>query len=382
MLTLHRLHLKVCPFRVKGWNYTLCNCPIWADGKLNGERFKRSLGTNQWDRALRRVEILERGGELVPVLPSGPSLQRAVQAFLEACRGRHLRDSTVDSYQKTLEHLTDALGTAPVAGIDISTLDRYRAGRKIASTTWRKELETLRAFFAWCLERKWVSENPAKKLKMPRTEELTTLPFTQEELAKLLAAADRISSDDTAETPYIRKRARALVLTLIYSGLRISDVTRLRRSALDPKSRYITLKVLKTGVPQKIQIKQEAVDALTSLPAVSTEYFFWTGRGDPMTCTKNLRRTVQRLGILAGVHAHPHRFRDTFAVQLLTNGADIRTVQKLLGHHSVRTTEAHYAHFVAAHQALLDAATATLDFQPKPARPLLMKTRKNRSRNP
>ena len=86
---------------------------------------------------------------------------------------------------------------------------------------------------------------------------------------------------------------------------------------------------------------------------------------------------MQRLGAIAKVKAQPHRFRDTFAVELLTNGVDIRSVQLLLGHKSVRTTEKHYADFVAAHQALLDSAVSTMNFQAKTAGSLLMKPRQN-----
>jgi integrase len=184
------------------------------------------------------------------------------------------------------------------------------------------------------------------------------------------------------EDAYIRQRARALVWALIYSGLRVGDVAQLRRAQLEP-SGHLVLRVEKTGVPLKVLLHADAIRDLESLPANggNTKYFFWTGRGKVSTITGSLRRTIDRLGKLAGVHAHPHRFRDTFAVELLTQGADIRTVQKLLGHESVRTTELHYAHFVKAHQDLLDRATATLDFRPKPARPLLVKPVKNRRRN-
>ena len=68
--------------------------------------------------------------------------------------------------------------------------------------------------------------------------------------------------------------------------------------------------------------------------------------------------------MLAGVKikGQPHRFRDTFSVSLLSKGEELRTVQLLLGHTSVKTTEKHYAPFVESFQRVLDAATAKLDF--------------------
>ncbi|MCU1330700.1 MAG: phage integrase family protein [Bryobacterales bacterium] len=380
MLTAYRRHLAGCDSKDKGQSYTLCACPIWAYGEVNGARIRKSLQTVDAARALRLIEQIERGD--IEVERKVPDTEAAATEFIASCRDRNLRESTLSSYANTLKPFTAQCGKLPVNAIDTVTLDAYRRERKIAPGTWRKELETLRAFFAWCGERGWCDTNPGRKLKMPKSEDLTTLPFTSEDVGKLLAATSQIFSDNPAETDYIRRRAKALVYLLLYSGLRISDVAPMKRSMLEPRTRHLTIRILKNGVRLKVLLHQSAVDALTSLPATNPAYFFWTGKGEIQTCIGNLRRTVQRLGVLADVHAHPHRFRDTFAVELLTNGADIRTVQKLLGHTSVRTTEKHYAHFVAAHQALLDSAAATLDFErASGSGPLLVKPLHNRRRN-
>ena len=268
-----------------------------------------------------------------------------------------------------------------VNSIDVIALDGFRSKRTVKPRTARKEISQMRTFFAWCKVRKWIDDNPAKLLGMPKVNDVATLPFSADEIRRLLDACDQIGSRDSTAVPYIRRRSRALLYALLYSGLRISDVVKLKRSALDESSRHLTLRTKKTDHPIKVQLHPDAVKALVTLPAKNPAYFFWTGRGSTETYAKNMWRTIQRLGELAKIeNAHPHRFRDTFAVELLTQGADIRTVQMLLGHDSVRTTEKHYAHFVAAHQALLDSATARLNFEPKAARPVLVHTRKNRRR--
>jgi hypothetical protein len=61
VLTAHRRHLQACEHAAKGWNYTLCDCPVWCDGSLNGARYTKSLKTTDWDRALRRIQMLEAG---------------------------------------------------------------------------------------------------------------------------------------------------------------------------------------------------------------------------------------------------------------------------------------------------------------------------------
>lgn len=120
---------------------------------------------------------------------------------------------------------------------------------RVKPRTARKELEHLRAFFAWCQDRKWISDNPARRLRMPLVEGVATLPFSPEEVSKLIAACDRISSTDQAMTPFIRRRSRALVYTLLYSGLRIGDIALLRRASLDETTRHLTVRTTKTGVP-------------------------------------------------------------------------------------------------------------------------------------
>jgi site-specific recombinase XerD len=345
---------------------------------LNGKRIRKSLGTNDAATALNKIAELESGQT------AGVTVADAAAAFLGVCADRNLRLGSLTSYRKTLDHLIAAIGAVAVQDVTVSDLDSYRAGRTVAgraikSGTWRKELETIRALFNFCVDREWCVKNPASKVRMPMTEELVTKPFKREEVTKLIAATDQLFSDDPGETGYVRQRARALVYTLLYSGLRISDVAALERDALS--GRHLTLRVLKTGVPQKNEMHPSAADALLKLQARDPRYFFWSGNGDIITCVKNLRRTIYRLGMIAGVKAHPHRFRDTFATELLSNGVDIRTVQQLLGHRSIRTTEKHYAHWIAAHQQLLDNATALLDFERPTAAPILLKAPQRRQRH-
>lgn len=384
MLTAHRRHLPDCPHLSKGWNYTLCDCPVWCDGRIGaGPRLRKSLNTTDWARALRRMAAWERGEDAPESSRgSGRTIAQAAAAFLESRRQQNLKASSIASYARTFRHVEAMIGKEPVADVQVATIEAYLDSRQIAPRTRRKELEYLRAFFAWCLDRGWIAGNPARRIRPPRIDDIATLPFTPEEIIQMLEAAERMVGMWTEDTPLVRRRARALVLTLLYSGLRVGDVAQLRRAALE-RSGHLVLRIMKTGVPLKVLLHPDAVAALEALPAPggNPTYFFWSGNGDIDDCSKSLWRTVARIGKLAGVHAHPHRFRDTFAVELLTRGVDIRTVQQLLGHESIKTTEKHYAHFVAAHQLILDSAVSSLDFRPKSGRPVAVSPLKNRRRN-
>ena len=98
------------------------------------------------------------------------------------------------------------------------------------------------------------------------------------------------------------------------------------------------------------------VETLKAIPKASDPYWFWSGAGKVDNNTETWRRRLNRLFELAGVkNSHPHRFRDTFSVELLLAGVPIEQVSVLLGHSSVRITERHYAPWVRARQERLDA---------------------------
>lgn len=356
MLEPYRRHLKSCPRRDEGIGWQRCSCPVWCDGDLGGRRYRRSLKTRSWERALDRIKLLE-SGKVDAGLALEVTIGKAAEAFLADAKARGLADSTHRQYTNTLSHLRKAHGTEPIAEITLDVMTRYRASRKIASTTSRRELEVIRQFFQFAADRKWIEGNPAKRLRMPKDTSAPTLPFTADEEAALILACGKLRFATTHEAEFSRLRARAIVLLLLHTGLRISDAAALRRSSI--ADGYLTIRsTQKTGVPIRLLQHPDVLNALRALPE-QTEYFFWTS-GELDTCVHKLRRVIVRLGEIAGVHAHPHRFRDTFACRLLESGADIRTVSLLLGHTSIKTTEKHYAPFVKSHQDLLDSALSRL----------------------
>lgn len=360
-LALYRRHRPECPHRRRGANYIACECPVWVDGRLDGGRYRRSMGTPDWPEAQRRLNAILYGERPSPATGPRLSIGGAVRRYLADCETRNVRPSTVASYRRTLSTLPDIAFPA----VTRSVITDWRAGRNVAPSTGRKELEHVRFFFRWCLGEKLIEVDPTAGIKPPRVDPVPTLPYGQDEVNALLAACGKLASDNPKQTPIIQARARAFLLLLLYSGLRRSDAGVLRRSALDDAG-YLTLRVEKTRVRLKVKLPAAVADELRALPG-NPQYFFWTGRGKPATVIGNLWRTVNRVGKLADVHATPHRFRDTFACRLLEQGADIRTVSKLLGHTSIRTTEKHYAPWMASQQKLLDAATARLDFEAKGA---------------
>jgi site-specific recombinase XerD len=306
------------------------------------------------------------GGVLRPAVSKAQqahTVGEVIENYLEDCRRRGLRPSTLVSYEGTFRHLRAALGEKPIDAVTVEMLATWSAGRKgkskqpLTPRSAIKEIENVRGLFRFAMDREWASKNPAARLKAPKTpKHPATLPFTPTEVRKILTAVETFGPKH--QRAKVVPRIRALVLLLLHTGLRISDAANLTRSRIDWKQRYLTLRQEKTGEPVRIPLSPKLIEVLDVLP----ERLFSQGPGRDSTLKGSLHRSLDRLGEIAGVHVHPHRFRDTFAVQLLSEGADIRTVQLLLGHDSVKTTEKHYAHFVKEHQAILDAAVAKLDF--------------------
>ena len=156
------------------------------------------------------------------------------------------------------------------------------------------------------------------------------------------------------DSPDVDRRVKAFILTMRYSGLRISDVATLAVDSL--KGNRLKLYQAKTGEPVSVLIPQHVADSLRLVKHSNPKYFFWTGESKLETTTGFWRERIADVLAVARVAGHPHPFRDTFAVALLEGGASIETVSVLLGHQSIRVTEKHYNPWVKTRQDALDRA--------------------------
>jgi integrase len=195
-----------------------------------------------------------------------------------------------------------------------------------------KNLERMRAFFRFCEQARWIDRNPATNVKAPKHKALPTLPFSADEMKRILDACERY--------PGKAERMKAFVLTMRHSGLRIGDTIALKRERI--KGNKLFLYTQKTGTPVYVPLPPATVEALGKLNG-DGEHFFTSGKAKPQTARANWSRYLDTVFEAAKVHgAHSHRFRDTFAVSLLEAGLSIGNVSVLLGHSSVWITERHY----------------------------------------
>jgi integrase/recombinase XerD len=211
------------------------------------------------------------------------------------------------------------------------------------------------AFYGFALSNKWVEDNLAKQLKRPRIEARETLPYEKEEMLRILTAAESRIAECQAHGRDNARRLKALIYLLRYSGLRIGDAVGCDTKRLVGGN--LRLYTQKSGTHVHLPLPPFVVKELDSIPKSSERYWFWTGNGKLQTAVADWQGRLLELGKDAKItRLHAHRFRDTFAVQLLLAGNSLETVSKLLGHSSIKVTEKHYAPWVRERQEHAEAS--------------------------
>lgn len=226
----------------------------------------------------------------------------------------------------------------------LSHLDGY--GYSPATTA--RKIATLRSFYKWMLKHELINSNPMMLIRTPKQTKRLPKAIEVEQVEKLLA------SPDNRET--LGARDRAILETLYSTGVRVSELVDLNRSDLDFSSQ--TLHVRGKGKKERIvPLGSHAMAAIRHyLTLLEPDPRFSTLRQQsiedphvPLFVNKNggrlssrsVRRKLDKYLTMAGLDPSisPHTLRHSFATHLLDNGADLRSVQELLGHQSLSTTQ-------------------------------------------
>ena len=270
--------------------------------------------------------------------------EQRVRSFLQFCRTeKGLSPNSLSAYRQDLAHFGCHLGATPVSEVTLDTLRQYldylrQAG--LSSRSIARKVTALRRLFAYLIEEKELSTDPTELLAAPKAGSALPKFLGQPAVDQLLLAPDASSKTG------LRDRA---MLDLLYAvGLRVSELVKLRVSDFDESTG--TLRVIGKGDKQRlVPIGREAVLSVGEYIAVLrrqllkgrvSAYLFVTARGGAMT-RQGFWKLLKGHGRRAGLREplSPHVLRHTFATHLLEGGADLRSVQTMLGHADIGTTE-------------------------------------------
>ena len=272
-----------------------------------------------------------------------------VSAFLNFCRvEKGLSANTISAYQQDLKRFIEFVKKSP--GVEDAERIRryidslYKAG--MSSRSIARHITTLRSFHAFLLQEGVSDADPATLLGAPKQWQSLPNYLNKEQIRQLFAAPD------TSRPAGLRDRA---MLEFLYAtGLRVSELCKVRVSDVEFNLGYV--RVLGKGNKQRIvpvgavalqaieQYLREARGVL--LKGRSSPELFITGRGGPLT-RQGFWKLLRGYGRKAGMFHDltPHTVRHTFATHLLEGGADLRSVQTMLGHADISTTQV-YTHVV------------------------------------
>ena len=390
-IRLQRHHTKACreANKIKRWDNIIderkkkCACPVYGVGSFPGEGFQRKPTKKRSLEAARAVVLkwLQVGDTTVSVDDNQRiPVRQAIKDYLASVRDANLDidtgkepKSTLAKYQTLMDQLQafcDDKGIRFVQEIGQEEVLEFRHSwdnpnasyklthlKKNGKPLWttksvasaKREARTLGYFFQRCILRTWLKENPIGVLSFPRAKwgkvKTDIKHLSQREFNSIVNAVDELPR----MTPQNKLRLKGLVLTMRWTGLRLSDAVLLTANDIH-EDVLIVKETIKTAAPVRIPIHPTVVDALAKLNTYEGGFYFWNRRddsSDPNTPKHNFGGDIAKVFKLAGIHCDvrhtSHMFRNTYCVSLLEKGIPLETIALMLAHTKVSTTLAYYA---------------------------------------
>ena len=286
---------------------------------------------------------------------TSPRILGTLESYEAYLFSRKFTEQAAATYVKTTRAFAVWLGEeSTIAEVNEESVGRYQVHRrKKAAATIARDLTAIRSYCRWCIKTKLRIDDPTLGIEWPEKDEVLPRCLTSQELKRL---------DMALESPLpllnrrLRKRYqrdRIAVLLMWYEGLRLSEACRLDWHEVDLGNRSLTVLMGKGRKSRVLPLHERVYKALIGVPIAERN-------GPVLKCQreKRTKRTRQKAAYLSPktlfhafdryleqfkLHISPHMLRHSFAVELLRGGADLRSIQLMLGHASLATTERYLA---------------------------------------
>ena len=295
----------------------------------------------------------------------GQTAHSALQRFLDSMRARNASDGTIREYERNAGELLDFLERR---GVDWRTPDRATiraylltlADRGLAASSVAGRLAAVRSLYRHATRQGWIDADPMAGVRSPRRPGRLPKVLSVDDAARLVEAPGRGPAPATAapaDAPLrdaLRRRDAALLELLYATGMRISEAASLTIDRIDHERGRLRVigkgnkeRELLFGAPAKASLGSylgEGRPVLAARAPQASPSVFLNAKGGPLTA-RGARMAVDRWAEAAGLarRASPHTLRHSFATHMLEGGADLRSVQELLGHANLATTQV-YTH--------------------------------------
>jgi integrase/recombinase XerD len=253
-----------------------------------------------------------------------------------------LSKNTISSYRTDLNFLQKYFSNIELSSINFEQLYNfisYRSQNNYSSRSNARMISTLRKFYAWLVRSNYILENPAIKLQMPKLQKSLPKDMSESDVDKLLDAPDMHD--------IVGIRDKAMLELMYATGLRVSELVGLNVEDIDMN--VGVARVLGKGAKERlVPVGEYALEYLHKYLEEVRPNLVTNFKEQAMFISKHFKRItrqsfwhrIKAYTLVAGINTDisPHTLRHAFATHLLNNGADLRSVQLLLGHSSVSTT--------------------------------------------
>ena len=272
-------------------------------------------------------------------------MEKTIESFLKyLTQERRYSKKTVEAYQEDLKTYYRFLDEKKISYQNITNDEirrflKYLNSKKYSKNTISRLLSTLRHYYNYLITQKIVFKNPFKVIRNPKKDKRMPNFLQYDELEKI------INSIELTDEFNIRNR---LIIELLYAtGLRVSELSNLKIADFNFKTKEI--RVIGKGSKERIVFFGEYAnevlllylkEARPKLSKQSNEYLLLNKNGTKLS-TRGIELVIEKVIKELSIkhHISPHTLRHTFATDLLNNGADLKSVQELLGHSSLSTTQ-------------------------------------------
>jgi integrase/recombinase XerD len=287
----------------------------------------------------------------------GGAVKEAIDKFLNYLKvEKGFSQNTIEAYRNDLNQLVSFLeesGITSWTAFDRQAILSYLTNlkeRRYAATTVARKVAAIKSFFGFLVAEGMIKDNPTRDVPSPRVGKSLPKPISITQARQLLEETEKRATPEA-------KRDKAMLHLLYASGMRVSELVSLNLNDIDTEGGYVRC-FGKGGKERLIPIHSQAVTALNDYisqgrprlkAAGGEEALFLNRRGERLT-RQGLWQILKGYAKAAklGIDITPHTLRHSFATHMLSGGADLRSVQELLGHANISTTQV-YTHLTTEH---------------------------------